>query len=147
MQRLAFFGIVAFAAILFACGVQAGTTGKIAGMVIDAETGEPLFAVNIVIENTTMGGISNLEGLYHVVNVPPGSYSVKASMMGYQVLVKDQVTVSSDLTSTVDFELNTAVLDIVPEIVVTAERPMIKKDMTSSISVIKVCFRKATRIG
>ncbi len=117
--------------------LYAGTTGKIAGMVIDAETGEPLTAVNVTVEGTHLGGISNLEGLYHIVNVPPGTYSVKASMMGYQALIVDGVVVNADFTTTVDFELNPTVLEVVPEIVVTAERPMIRKDMTSSISVIE----------
>jgi outer membrane receptor protein involved in Fe transport len=137
MSKLAVFSILVALAICFPCRLFAGTTGKIAGMVIDADTGEPLMAVNIVVEGTTMGGISNLEGLYHVVNVPPGIYTVKATMMGYQAMVKDGVVVSTDLTSTVDFELGPTVLDVVPEIVVTAERPMIRKDMTSSISVIE----------
>jgi outer membrane receptor protein involved in Fe transport len=120
-----------------ACALHGGTTGKLAGMVIDAETGEPLMAVNVTVEGTRMGGITNLEGLYYVVNVPPGSYSVKATMMGYQTVVSDGAIVSSDFTTTIDFELSPAVLDVVPEIVVTAERPMIRKDMTSSISVIE----------
>ncbi len=137
MRKAVIYGILAFVGIWLAGGVQAGTTGKVAGMVVDADTGEPLFAVNLVIDGTGMGGITNLEGLYHVVNVPPGTYSVKASMMGYQVVAKGGVTVSADLTSTVDFNLQPAVLDVVPEIVVTAERPMIKKDMTSSVSIVE----------
>ena len=137
MSKLAVFCLLVALAICLPGILNAGTTGKIAGMVIDADTGEPLMAVNIVVEGTTMGGISNLEGLYHVVNVPPGVYTVKATMMGYQAMVKDGVLVSTDLTSTVDFELGPTVLDIVPEIVVTAERPMIRRDMTSSISVIE----------
>lgn len=129
--------LVIFLWLIGISGLQAGTTGKIAGMVIDAETGEPLTAVNVSVEGTHLGGITNLEGLYHIVNVPPGTYSVKASMMGYQPLVIDGVVVSADFTTTVDFQLDPTVLEVVPEIVVTAERPMIRKDMTSSISVIE----------
>jgi outer membrane receptor protein involved in Fe transport len=137
MRKIAVYGILAFAVIWLAGGVDAGTTGKIAGLVLDADTGEPLFAVNLIVEGTGLGGITNLEGLYYVVNVPPGTYSVKASMMGYQVVLKHGVTVNADLTSTIDFSLKPAVLDVVPEIVVTAERPMIKKDITSSVSIIE----------
>jgi outer membrane receptor protein involved in Fe transport len=129
--------ILVFGVLGLACALYAGTTGKIAGMVFDADTGEPLTAVNVAVEGTQMGGISNLEGLYYVVNVPPGTYSVKATMMGYQAIVSDGVVVSTDFTTTIDFEMSPTVLDVVPEIVVTAERPMIRKDMTSSISVIE----------
>jgi outer membrane receptor protein involved in Fe transport len=117
--------------------VRGGETGKIVGMVVDGETGEPLVAVNVTLENTQTGGMTNIEGWYHIVNLLPGTYAVRAGMIGYQAVVKDGVQVSSDLTSTVDFELGPAVLDIVPEVVVTAERPLIRKDMTSSVSIIE----------
>jgi outer membrane receptor protein involved in Fe transport len=137
MSRSALFAVFAFAILGVATGLYAGTSGKVAGMVIDADTGEPLTAVNVTLEGTQMGGITNLEGLYYIVNVPPGDYLVKASMMGYQAVLNDGVAVSVDFTSTVDFELNPTVLDVVPEIVVVAERPLIRKDMTSSISIIE----------
>jgi outer membrane receptor protein involved in Fe transport len=137
MRTAALCSLFALVVVCASSVVFAGTTGKIAGMVLDAETGEPLMAVNIVVEGTNLGGISNLEGLYHIVNVSPGVYSVKATMMGYQTVVKDQVDVSADFTTTIDFELNPAILDVVPEIVVTAEKPLIRKDMTSSLSIIE----------
>jgi outer membrane receptor protein involved in Fe transport len=137
MRKPVLLAIAAFAVLTCASGLYAGIAGKIAGMVVDAETGEPLTAVNVVLEGTTMGGITNLEGLYYVVNVPPGTYSVKATMMGYQAVLSDGTIVSADFTTTVDFELSPAVLDVVPEIVVTAERPLIRKDMTSSVSIME----------
>ena len=137
MRKRVFAAVYVFLAVAAAASAIGGTSGKIAGMVVDAETGEPLVAVNVTVEGTTLGGMTNSEGLYHIVNVLPGSYAVKANMIGYQAVLNDGVAVSSDLTSTVDFELNAAVLDIVPEIVVTAERPLIRKDMTSSINVIE----------
>ncbi|MFH1313038.1 MAG: TonB-dependent receptor [Candidatus Eisenbacteria bacterium] len=129
--------VVALGVLCITCSLYAGTTGKIAGMAFDGDTGEPLTAVNITIEGTQLGGITNLEGLYHIVNVPPGAYSVKATMMGYQAVLQGRVSVSTDLTSTLDFALNPTVLDVVPEIVVTADRPLIRKDMTSSVSIIE----------
>jgi hypothetical protein len=123
--------------MLLASAASGGTTGKIAGVVLDNETGEPLVAVNVVLEGTQAGGMTNSEGRYHIVNVLPGAYSVKATMMGYQAMIQGGVVVSSDLTSTVDFELSQGALDIVPEVVVTAERPLIRKDMTSSINIIE----------
>ena len=135
MRRMTLFSLLAIFAL--APAVYGGTTGKIAGMVVDSETGEPLVAVNLLLESTDFGSISNIEGRYHLVNVLPGKYQVKASMMGYQSIVKDNVVVSSDLTTTVDFELSTTLLDVVPEIVVTAERPLIRRDMTSSINIVE----------
>lgn len=137
MQKTALFAAFALLLTMLVPAAKAGSAGKIAGMVVDNETGEPLVAVNITVENTNLGGMTNTEGWYHVINVTPGVYSVRATMMGYQAVVKDGVAVSADLTTTIDFDLNPAVLEIVPEVVVTAERPMIRKDMTSSINIIE----------
>ncbi|HVP58086.1 MAG TPA: carboxypeptidase regulatory-like domain-containing protein, partial [bacterium] len=135
MRRMTLFSLLAIFAL--APVVYGGTTGKIAGMVVDSETGEPLVAVNLLLENTNFGSVTNVEGRYHVINILPGTYSVRASMMGYQAVVKGNVVVNADLTSTIDFELSPAVLDVVPEIVVTAERPLIRRDVTSSMNIVE----------
>jgi outer membrane receptor protein involved in Fe transport len=137
MRRSGVFGTSVILVLLLASVAGGGTTGKIAGVVLDSETGEPLVAVNVVLEDTQAGAMTNSEGRYHIVNVLPGAYSVRATMMGYQAMIKGGVVVSSDLTSAVDFELSQGALDIVPEVVVTAERPLIRKDMTSSMNIIE----------
>jgi hypothetical protein len=62
----------------------AGTTGKIAGEVKDAQTGEALAGANVVIEGTTSGAATNVDGYYAILNVPPGKYTVYASAIGLQ---------------------------------------------------------------
>ena len=128
-----------FAFVLFgvAFSLSAGTSGKVSGVVVDNDTGEPLVAVNVTIEGTSMGAITNHEGRYHIVNVPPGSYAVRASMMGYENVMQEEAVVNADFTSNIDFYLSPAVLDVVQEIVVTAERPLIRRDKTSSLNVIE----------
>lgn len=49
----------------------AGTSGKIAGHIRDADSKEPLPGVNVVIEGTMMGAATDLEGYYVILNVPP----------------------------------------------------------------------------
>ena len=61
-----------------------GTTGKISGRVQDTETGEPLVGVSILIEGTTMGASTDVEGEYVIMNIPPGPYTVVASGVGIQ---------------------------------------------------------------
>jgi len=116
-------------AVLFA-----GTTGKIEGVVKDSETGEPLPGVNVIIEGTTIGAATNISGYYYIINVPVGTYTVKASMMGYHTKAVQSVKVSIDLTTHVDFDLVSTVLEM-GEVTVTAERPMINKEVTASLHV------------
>ena len=125
--------ILVFVLILFFSTqlVFAGTTGKIAGVVTDAENGAPLPGANIIIEGTTMGAAVGLNGYYVILNVPPGTYTLKASMMGYAVMTITQVRVNIDLTATIDFKMKPEVL-MGEEVQVVAERPVVQKDVSAS---------------
>ena len=114
----------------------AGTTGKIVGYVTDADSGEPLPGANVIIEGTTMGAATDLEGYYIILNVPPGIYTLVASMIGYQRMRIENVRVSINFTSKVNFQLKSTVLEVSEEITVVAERPVIRKDLTSTLSTV-----------
>ncbi|HKJ66974.1 MAG TPA: TonB-dependent receptor, partial [bacterium] len=107
------------------------TTGKIAGTVTDAETNEPLPGVNVILEGTQQGAATDEEGFYTILNVEPGSYSVTASMIGYQQITKTGVEVTLNHTSTVNFQLQTTAI-AGEAITVEAEREVVKLDMSSS---------------
>lgn len=116
--------------------IYAGTTGKIFGIVKDAETGEPLPGCNIIIEGTTLGAASNINGEFFILNISPGIYTVRATMMGYKSYRIDNVRVLIDLTTSLEFIMEVQVLSIDEEVVVTAKRPLIQKDVTSKQSII-----------
>ncbi len=116
-----------------ACTAFSQTTGKIAGAVKDADSGEPLIGVNIVLEGTTLGAASDLNGQFFILNVPPGGYTVKFMSMGYQTKVYQDVRVNVNRTVTLNVELNETSLDLGEEVVVTADRVTVRKDQTSSI--------------
>ncbi|MEA3431989.1 MAG: TonB-dependent receptor [candidate division WOR-3 bacterium] len=109
----------------------AGVTGKIIGRVIDSESHEPLPGVNIVVENTRLGAATDVDGYYIILNVPPGSYSIRASMIGYEAIMVRDVKVSLDLTTGLDFALKQTVIEG-KGVTVIAERPLIQPDLTSS---------------
>jgi outer membrane receptor for Fe3+-dicitrate len=112
-----------------------GTTGKIAGFVKDAETGDPLPGVNLVLEGTTMGAATDVDGYYFVINVPPGRYVLRAMMMGYQTQ-SVTVSVNVDLTTKFNFNLKPTVMDLGETVTVTAERPLIQFENTSKRTVV-----------
>ena len=122
-------------AILFASTAWAGTTGKIAGKILDKDTGEPLPGVSVIIPGTTIGAATNIQGEFFIVNVPPGTYDLKASLVGYGPVEVTNIKVSVDLTSTVNLSLSTQTIDM-GTITVEAERPLIEKDITSSRTTI-----------
>lgn len=109
----------------------AGITGKIAGTVKDANTGEPLPGVNIVVTGTTMGAATALDGHYFIINIPPGTYSVEASMIGYGRIRKSGVMVSVDHTTPIDFDLKVASI-VGQEVTVVAQKEIVPMDVSSS---------------
>lgn len=117
--------------ICLPAGLLAGVTGKIAGKVVSAETGDPLPGANVVIAGTSLGASTDMEGDYYVINLRPGTYSVSASMMGYQSVITQNVKVIVDHTVTVDFSLPTTVLEG-SEVVVTADREVVIMDRSAS---------------
>ena len=71
-----------------------GTTGKIAGQVLDAQTKEPLIGVNIILSGTNFGASTDPDGYYFIINIAPGIYGVEADYIGYAPVVTKNVKVS-----------------------------------------------------
>jgi len=111
--------------------LYAGTVGKIAGRVFDAEKNGPLIAVDVYIEELETGGATDPDGYYFILNIPPGIYDVEASMIGYRPEVKQSVRVFADQTVYLDFRLDPTIIEIEKPVVVVAKRPIIEIDMTS----------------
>jgi len=124
--------IIALLLLLASAVTFAGTTGKIAGRILDAATGDPLVGANVVLENTSMGAATDTNGEFYVINIPPGRYSVLVRMMGYKPQRMEDIQVTVDLTTRLDFDLQSTVLETDEVVVVTANRMKIQKDLTSS---------------
>lgn len=112
-------------------GLQAATTGKIAGKISDAKTREPLLGANVIVVGTSLGAVSDLSGDYFIANVPTGSYTLKATMVGYKGVTVKEVVVRIDRTTEIPFALEQSVI-AGEDIVITAERPLVERDNTSS---------------
>lgn len=124
----------AVAVFLLPLYLFAGNTGKITGVVKDKETGDALPGVNVILEGTTMGAATNAKGEYTILNVPAGVYTVTTSMISYSKLTKQNVRVIPDFTTKLDFELVATSVNA-EDIVVVAERALIQKDQTMTMSV------------
>ena len=113
-----------------------GVTGNLEGKVTDAETGDPLIGVNIIIENTKLGGTTNESGKYKIMNIPVGRYTVTFSYIGYKKHVVNNVSINADATTKLDIKLEMGELAL-EEVVVTAERMILKQDVTGTSHVIE----------
>lgn len=105
--------------------------GKIVGTISDAETGENLPYVNVIVHELNLGASTDENGYFIILNIPPGSYSVSASFIGYGTLKYEEVLVASGHTTTQNFNLPPAIIEGA-EVVVLAKRPLVQKDLTAS---------------
>ncbi len=128
--------VTLFISIIFCMHVlYAGTTGKVVGQVTDAKTGEPLPGVNIILVGTSYGAVTDFDGNYLILNLQPGTYTIRASSIGYAPLSYSNIKIASDLTTRQDFKLSEETV-IGEEVIITAERPLVQKDLTSTTAVV-----------
>jgi hypothetical protein len=120
---------------IFTSVCLAGSAGKIAGKVTDKKTGEPLFNANVVIKELKIGASTDENGDFYILNVPPGSYIVSVSMLGFETVNRSNVTIIIDRTSTQNFQLDSKVFEA-NNVTIVAERPVVDKDLTASEQII-----------
>ena len=125
-----------FLTIIFLCSynILHAQTGKIVGYITDS-AGEPLPGVNVIIQGTDKGTASEADGFYQIINVSPGTYTLRASFIGFTPVLIENVEVNIDLTTEINISMQEATVEG-QEITVTAEEPVIRKDVSSSQSSI-----------
>ncbi len=111
-------------------------TGKVVGKVTDLQTGDPLIGANVIIEGTMLGAATDASGHYIILNVPPGTYSIKARYIGYREQIVENIKVSVNLTTEVNFALQTTEYST-KTIVVKAPKPLVEKNVTNSTSIVR----------
>ena len=100
--------------------VSAQETGRVFGYLRAGDTGEPLIYANVVLKGTAFGAASDVHGYFVIINIPPGNYTLKAMMMGYQTM-EHLVEITAGSDQRIDLELPVRVLSG-EEVTVTAER-------------------------
>lgn len=130
------FLLLFFCHFLVSTCIFAGTTGKLTGKVTDKTTGEGLPLVNIILEGTTLGGATDLKGVYMINNIPPGEYTVIFSSIGFSKSKFVNVQISTDFTTKLDATLSNETIST-GEVVVVAKAPLVRNDLTSSHTTIE----------
>lgn len=92
--------------------ISAQNKGSISGKVVDKFTGQPLPGVNILVAGTANGAASDANGEFEVTGLDPGSYTLRASAIGYSDQFKADVVVSSGRPANVVFEMQESVIEL-----------------------------------
>ncbi len=109
-------------------------TGKLSGTVKD-DKGEPLIGANVMIEGTTIGAATDVEGYYNIINIRAGIYIIKFRFIGYQTNIISNIHISPDQTTQLDAILKPEIIEG-EEVLVVAKRPLVEYNQTSSVTSI-----------
>ncbi len=108
-------------------------TGKISGTIRDASSGETLPGVNVAIDGTTQGAQTDVNGIYYIINVRPGTYTLRLSFIGFTTQVIQEVRVNVNQTTEIDASLQVEAVGL-QEVVVTSVRPIVQRDVSASVA-------------
>ncbi len=111
---------------------KSGTIADIKGRIIDKNTNEPLAGVNVLVVGTVRGAVTDADGNYSIIGVPVGSSVLRASVVGYQTLEKQEYH-----TAAKGVEINFAMVPSqvqMAEQVITAQRAVVNMYTTGTPS-------------
>src|SRR3954469_12177211 len=90
---------------LFLSGFSIAYSATIKGKLLD-ENREPLTGANVVIDATrSLYALAGLDGSYSIRNVPPGTYTLTVSFIGYQTQQRTITIGDESEAATVDFQM------------------------------------------
>ena len=112
--------------------LQAGVTGKVSGVVLDSELGEPVVGATVRVVGTNIATQTDMDGEYFIINIPSGKYDLSVSSVGFETVTKIDVRILVDLTTPVDFKISEKTVEIGNKVEVFADNPVIQKDLTAS---------------
>ncbi|MBC8755946.1 TonB-dependent receptor [Kordia sp. YSTF-M3] len=116
--------------LLFLVATMSFAQTKISGTVND-QKGIPIPGVNVVLDGTTKGAVTDFDGKFSITNVEDGTYTLKASSIGYTTFNKAVTVSGTDVTLTITLAEDAESLDQV--IITGVVNPRSK--IESSISV------------
>jgi hypothetical protein len=99
-------------ALLFAAASLQAQTGAIKGRIFDESTNAPIPFANVALQNTALGGVSDIDGNYSIENITPGLYNVQTTYVGYRSRTIFEVQVGAKQPVTLNIGLNASGTDL-----------------------------------
>jgi len=109
----------------------AGTTGNLAGRVKD-DGGNPIPFANIILEGTQIGTQTKKNGQFIIINIPPGTFNVLCTQIGFASQKITGVKIYVDETTVQNIILVKSAMEVEGYQVTEARIELISKSNTSS---------------
>jgi outer membrane receptor for ferrienterochelin and colicins len=91
--------------VILVASCLAQEDGNLVGTVTDSKTDKSIAGANVFLQGTVLGGVTDSYGRFRIEGIPPGEYTVKISMMGYQMAIVKNVQIPSRATTTYNLRL------------------------------------------
>ncbi len=112
-----------------ASAIQLPGKGRLSGKILDKSTAETLIGVPVMLEGTTLGSTTDLDGKFLITGIPEGTYSVSIRYVGYQSKLIQNVTIKADDVTNLEVSLESSSQEL-NEVTVVAE---MKRENTGSV--------------
>lgn len=112
--------IILLAPLFLLISLSVFSQGTIRGKITNPVNNEPIPFANVLIIGTELGAISDAEGDYEIIGIPPGLYNVRASFVGFKTETQFEVQVTLARPVQLDFTLSEDASDL-SEVVVNSE--------------------------
>jgi TonB-dependent receptor len=96
-------------------------TGTIKGVVTDAATAETVIGANVVIQGTTVGAATDIDGKFSIANLKPGKYNLQVTFITYKAHLIPDVVVESGKISEIKVQMQEDISEL-QEIVISGTR-------------------------
>ncbi|MCG8343305.1 MAG: TonB-dependent receptor [Chlorobiales bacterium] len=84
---------------------EAADPGSLKGKITDKTDDEAVIGASVMLENTTLGAASDIEGNYMIQNIPAGTYQLKVNALGYAPFFQT-ITINPGQTTTLNPQLD-----------------------------------------
>ena len=124
------------------------TTGKLRGTVSSSD-GQALAGANVIVDGTSMGAATDGDGGYTILNVSAGRYSVTASYIGYKSTTESNVVVKVNLTTPMDFSLESSAVEG-EAVTIVGQKRLIEPSATNSVRTVdseEIQMMMSSKIG
>src|SRR3989339_1612454 len=104
--------VAAFTLLWTAAAFAQLNTAKVEGTVRDKDTGQPLQGAQVQIEGTRLGNVTNADGYYFILNVPPGHRSITFTFTGYQKMTISDHLILAGQTTTLNASMSSTIVEL-----------------------------------
>ena len=100
--------------LLLLCAFASAQNATISGVISALPANEPVPFAPIVIQGTTTGAVSDIDGKFTITGLAPGLYNLECSAVGFKKAIVFEVEVTNDRSAVVNIQLEEVATEIGP---------------------------------